>query len=283
MTEENTDAPEPIETDTAIAAADAALSGVVEEVEEEQKSEELSESSTETQKAEPEKEEKPDGVTARIDELTRLRRQAERDAEYWRRQAQQKEPEKPEEAAPEPVKTLEDFDYDEGAYQQHLFARARAEAVEEAKRVLKDEQSQQTTAKKLTEFRGKEAEFSKSVEDYTEVVTNPNLSISQEMVDVSMEMENGPEVLYYLGKNPALADEIAHLSPLSAARELGRIEAKLLNKASGEKVSKAPAPTPKIAATEASTNLNPTKGESDKLSTEDWMKKRNKQLRKQNG
>jgi len=103
------------------------------------------------------------------------------------------------------------------------------------------------------------------------------------MADVAMDMENGPEVLYYLGKNPALADEIARLSPLSAARELGRIEAKLLNKPEAEKVSKAPAPAPKIAAVESSMKVSPTSPDSDKISTEDWMKQRNKQLRKKHG
>lgn len=273
---ENTDAPETIETEVDEIAAEAAAVEA-EEVDEGQKGDEPSESSTETE-AEDTEDKKSDGVTARIDELTRLRRQAERDAEYWRNQAMKKEPEPEVKAEPEPVKTLADFDYDEGAYQQHLFAKARAEAVEEAKRVLQSEQSQQTTAKKIAEFRNREADFSKDVEDYIDVVTNPSLPISQEMADVAMEMENGPEVLYYLGKNPAIADEISRLSPLSAARELGRIEAKLLDKKSGEKVSKAPAPTPKLKAVEASMKVSPDTADSDKLSTKDWMKMRNKQI-----
>lgn len=277
MTVEN-DAPEPIETETVDSGADVAADEVS-EVEGELKSEELSESSTETVEEKP----KADPVQKRIDELTKARREAERNAEYWRQQAIKQEPEKPTEKAVEPVKTLADFDYDEGAYQQHLFSRARSEAVEEAKRVLKDEQSRETSSRKLSGFRAKEADFSKSVEDYSEVVTDPSLSITQVMADVAMEMDNGPEVLYYLGKNPSLADEIARLSPLSAARELGRIEAKLLTKAAGEKVSKAPAPAPKISAVEASTKVSPTQAESDKLSTEDWMKQRNKQLRKNHG
>jgi hypothetical protein len=268
------DAPEPIETEA---------TDVTEGVEEELKTEEVSESSTETETEEVEEKPKADPVQKRIDELTRLRREAERDREFWREQAMKKEPEKPEEVIEEPVKTLADFDYDEGAYQQHLFAKARAEAVNEAKRVLKEEQNHEITNRKLSTFRSKEAEFSKGVDDYVEAVTDPNLSISQTMADVATEMDNGPEVLYYLAKNPSLADEISRLSPLSAARELGRIEAKILNKPSAEKVSKAPAPPPKIAAAEASTKVDPTKGDSDKLSTEDWMKQRNKQLRNKHG
>jgi hypothetical protein len=269
-----TDAPVEIEAEAELVTTDVEAIEV-KAIEDEQKS---SEPSTEIQDKPKEEAKKANPAQKRIDELTRNRREAERDRDYWREQAMKKEPEKPVETVVEPVKTLADFDYDEGKYQEHLFSKARAEAVDEAKKVLKEEQSQQTTSRKVTEFRGKEADFSKSVDDYHDVVTNPSLSISQPMADVAMEMENGPEVLYYLGKNPALADEIAHLSPLSAARELGRIEAKLSTKESGEKVSKAPAPAPKIAAVEASTKLNPSKGESDKMTDADWMKKRTKQL-----
>ena len=273
MTEE-TDAPELIETEVDVATADAEVIEAT-DVEDEQKAEEASDPSTE-----PEAEEKkPNPAQKRIDELTRIRRDAERDRDYWREQAMKQEPEKPAEVVDEPVKTLSDFDYDEAKYQQHLFEKARQGAVEEAKRVLAEEQSHERSNRKLSTFKSRETDFSKDVDDYREVVTNPNLSISQAMYDVTIDMENGPEVLYYLGKNPSLADEIAALPPLSAARELGRIEAKVLTKEKGEQVSKAPAPTPKIAAVEASTNLNPTKGESDKLSDADWIKKRNKQLR----
>jgi hypothetical protein len=277
MSENTIDAPEPIETEVLDTEAEAAVDEAT-EVEEGLKTDEVSESS-------PDEEAKL--TQAEVDEiaakLTKKRRAAERDRDYWREQAMKKEPEKPEEVVEEPVKTLADFDYDEGAYQQHLFAKARAEAVNEAKRVLKEEQNHEITNRKLSTFRSKEAEFSKGVDDYVEAVTDPNLSISQTMADVATEMDNGPEVLYYLAKNPSLADEISRLSPLSAARELGRIEAKILNKPSAEKVSKAPAPPPKISAAEASTKVDPTKGDSDKLSTEDWMKQRNKQLRNKHG
>lgn len=247
MTEETlalSDAPEPIETEDEVVTADVEAIET-EEVETEQMGEQPSESSTETE----EKAEKPNPAQKRIDELTKARRTAERDAEYWRDQAQRKEPDKPVEKVAEPLKTLEDFDYDEAKYQQHLFSKAREGAVDEAKRVLKDEQGRENSDRRISTFRGKEADFSKSVDDYHEVVTDPNLPISQVMADVATEMDNGPEVLYYLGKNPDLADKISQLSPLSAARELGRIEATIQSQEKkGETVSKAPAPAPKIKA-----------------------------------
>lgn len=277
MTEEAEviDAPELSETEAAEVVADVVTDEVT-EVAEEQKGDEPSESSAETEGTQAKEK---DGVSKRIDELTRLRRTAERDAEYWREQAMSKEPEKPVEVVDEPLKTLEDFDYDETKYQAHLFSKAREGAVDAARKVLKEEQGQEASSRKLSTFRGREADFSKDVDDYQDVVTDPNLSISQTMAEVAMDMDNGPEVLYYLGKNKALADEISRLPPLTAARELGRIEAKILSQEKkGKTVSKAPAPAPKIAAVEASTALNPSKGESDKMSDADWMRTRNKQV-----
>ena len=38
----------------------------------------------------------------------------------------------------------------------------------------------------------------------------------------------GHDVAYYLGKHPVDAERLANLHPVAAAREIGRIEAKLL-------------------------------------------------------
>lgn len=268
MSEEN-DATDPVETKVEEKPVDTGTSET-KEVEDGQKTEKVSESSTE--KKTPEKG-KPNSAQKRIDELTHYRREAERDRDYWRNQATKKEPEKPKET----TKTLEDFEYDEGKYQQHLLTKAQDGAVDAAKKVIEEERSQESIDRKASSFRGREATFAKSVEDYKDVAHSDYLPISKAMGDALVEMDHGPEVLYYLGKNSDLAEEISRLPPLSAAVELGRIAEKL-PKESGEKVSKAPAPTPKIAAVEASTNVNPSKGESDKLSDDAWMKKRNKQV-----
>lgn len=231
MDEEVIDAPVPDETEVAEAA---------EEVVEEQKGEEPLESSPDTQE---------DPAQKRIDELTKKRRTAEREADYWRNQAIQNAPQPEAPPEPEPLKTLEDFDYDEGKFQSHLFQQAQNGAVEQARRVLKEEQMQEASRRTISEYKKRIDSFSKTVDDFNEVAQNDSLPISTVMADVIVEMEQGPEVLYYLGKNSDIAEKIAGLSPLSAARELGRIESKLQVK-NGEKVSKAPVPPPKISATE---------------------------------
>jgi len=63
--------------------------------------------------------------------------------------------------------------------------------------------------------------------DYAEVAENPDLEIPQTMLPVLFNVENGPQVLYHLGKNPAEASRIAKLNPLQQAIEIGRLSADL--------------------------------------------------------
>jgi hypothetical protein len=85
-------------------------------------------------------------------------------------------------------------------------------------------------------------------EDFDEVALDPSLRVSQAMYDVMLESDIGADVLYFLGNNPTEAERIAKLSPASAAREIGKIEAKLEAKPKAEpKVTKAPPPVKPLA------------------------------------
>lgn len=65
------------------------------------------------------------------------------------------------------------------------------------------------------------------VSDFDAVALNPDLPVSAAMAATIACCERGPEIAYHLGRNPELAARIARLDPLSAARELGRVEADL--------------------------------------------------------
>lgn len=76
----------------------------------------------------------------------------------------------------------------------------------------------------------RQAEATKSIADYKEVVESvdlPNTPATQAFAAAVLESEMGPQVMYYLGKNPQEVERLAALSPLSAVRELGKIENKL--------------------------------------------------------
>lgn len=63
--------------------------------------------------------------------------------------------------------------------------------------------------------------------DYDAVARAPDVPVSDAMADLIITSEVGPDVLYHLGQNKAVAAQIARMSPVEAARAIGRIEASL--------------------------------------------------------
>lgn len=255
MTDETQDIEEVVEDATNVEA----------EAETEEQAEKPAESSPEKTK-----------VQQRIDELTKARRQAERDAEYWKNQAT-KQPE-PEPEPEEGTKTLADFEYDEGKYAQYIREQARKDAVSEARRILQEGQTQESNRARELSFRNRESEFAEDLKDYNQVTRNQDLTITPQMKDVIVAMDGGPAVLYYLGKNPKIAEKLSYMPPIVAATELGKIEARL-EKQKGNSVSNAPPPAPKIEGADSSRPIKADSPDSDKLSADEWLRRRNKQLR----
>jgi hypothetical protein len=120
--------------------------------------------------------------------------------------------------------------------------------------------------------------------DFQDVVFADNLQITQAMYDTIVAAENGPDVVYHLGKNPDEAARIAKLPPLAQARELGRIEASLAAKEpEGKKVSSAPAPITPVGGRAPTPKYDTTDPRSmETMSTSDWIKAENERRSKQN-
>jgi hypothetical protein len=159
---------------------------------------------------------------------------------------------------PEPVKPpggRESFDSDDDWLKAHREYDAR-QLTESFQRKLDENAGNLTKQyeKDLQDREAREAErkavkgFTESVAnsrskhtDYDDVVTNPNLVISEDVVNVLQMSEIGGEIAYHLGQNP---DEAAHLSslpPLAIAKEIGKIEARLVEPPK-KRVSTAPDP-----------------------------------------
>lgn len=86
--------------------------------------------------------------------------------------------------------------------------------------------------------------------DFDEVMEDAaELPISQAMHVAIQEADRGPEIAYHLAKHPEEAERIAKLSPIGAAREIGKLEASLPAPASSAKPAAKPAakPLPKPA------------------------------------
>lgn len=223
-----------------------------------------------------------DGLLKKINKLTWQRREAERERDLYRQRVEASERQvKPTEAPDTKPKTLADFEYDEGRYQQHLFSEAEKRAVTAAETRLKQEQERQAKERTQSSFRQREEAFSESVEDYLEVTRSENLKITPQMAEVITESEEGPALAYHLGKNEELADLISQLPPLAAARELGKLEARLIaerEKAKEKPISKAPPPTPQLDAASASPRVSTADASGDVLDDATWFEMERKRM-----
>ena len=217
----------------------------------------------------------------RIDALTREKYDREREAQYWREQALQHQ------AKPEPVKvepqklpTLEEFGYDEAKYQSALIQYATQKAEETVNRRLSEVEQQRTEQSRIESFVTRQKEFAKVTPDFEDrVLRDPSLPITEAMRDVIVDSPSGPELAYYLATNREAAEQIARLPAHLAALEMGRIEGRLSAqkeaKARPLAVSKAPPPPPKVDDTAVEVEKDP-----EDMSVDQWVKWREKQLRK---
>jgi len=60
--------------------------------------------------------------------------------------------------------------------------------------------------------------------DFDETISHLTLPTSQAMLEAILDSELGAEIMYWLGKHPTDCKLIGDLEPLSAVREIGRIE-----------------------------------------------------------
>ena len=203
-------------------------------------------------------EHKPDGgVQKKINKLTARAKaaEAERDRVYAELEAQRaSRPQAPQQPAGETLRppTLEDFNYDEARYQD---ARDKYVADIAVRRVYdevarsQDAQAQQAEADRKRQagqrFREKAeaaAERYEHLDDAMEAFHKGGISVSVPMIEFVYEhAEDGPAIVHHLYANQELAEKIAKLSPLAAARELARLEASL-PKPQPRNVSTAPKP-----------------------------------------
>jgi hypothetical protein len=192
---------------------------------------------------------KLDKLTARWKEAERQKEDAQRKAAYWEGRAEGREPDR-ETVAPrqESVTTptdrskpkYEDFDND-------------ADFVEALSDWKTDQKIAQVEARRIQEaaedrFKVWKKEGKGKYQDFEEVALRQPKDggprISTAMVEAINDSPRSHDLAYFLGKNPGVADRIANLPPLAAAREIGRLEAGL-ESSTGTKPriqSNAPAP-----------------------------------------
>jgi len=189
------------------------------------------------------------GVQPRIDELTRARREAEREAAYWRGVAQQGQAQTSAPAAP--IKPTPDKYNDYGEYVEALTDWKAEQAV--AKRMEQDSNRKVVDTRTQT-FSERQVAARAVMPDYDAVVGASEAPISNHVGEAIMESDRGPELAYHFAKNPDVLVNLNGMSPTQAAREIGKLEATL-------PTVKAPVvPSKKLSTTPAPANANVTQG-----------------------
>ena len=234
-----------------------------------------------------------DKVQERFDKLTREKYEglsrAER-AEYRAQMLEQQlaqfqaQAQTPTVAPSNDYPSLESVGYDEAKHATAVAAWSAKQARDAARAELQAERESATREQTYREWERKQAEFIKSKPDYVEKVGSlPPSLMTNALADEIKASPMGPEVAYYLSEN---LDKLAAIKDLPArqqAREIGRIEARLeALKAAPPPVSKAPPPPAKIESAASTGAADPTSPDSDKMSADEWLKRRVKQVHKLN-
>lgn len=173
---------------------------------------------------------KPRRQTAqeRIDELTRLRREAERDAEYWRSKALQ--PEQRQEAPPEPQgdgrpdpaqypagRTDPDYIEDLASWKADQAVQIRLQQVD----------SERATRQAVETFETRNKTLYPEGEPPGLAAFRRIDKVPMAMQDVILTSDVGPKLADHLGSNPREFQRLSALPPHLQAYELAKVEATL--------------------------------------------------------
>lgn len=207
----------------------------------------------------------------RIDKLVKQREDAERERARLEDELnfyKSKESTKPY----EDEKEISPLDFD--TYEEYEEALNKANTKSQSK---KEEAPKETDRTFESAARKLEDVFDDAREKYTDfdnVIKNPNIPITKDMVIALSELENAGEVAYFLATNEETAKEISQLSPYKQAIELAKIESKL-NAKPNKKVSNAPDPIDPVKP-----NGDVSKTDPSKMSFAEYEQYMNKQENK---
>ena len=163
-------------------------------------------------------------VQPRIDELTRQKRESERERDYWkaRAEAAAKPPEPP------PSKPTQDqfanyADFVEALTDWKADEKVRT-ALETRDKQSAEKQKADTRTKTWVE---RSAAAKAAIPDLDRVLSTSDVPVASHVTEQLLDSEQGPQLAYHLATHPDVAERLNAMSPTQAARELGRLEATL--------------------------------------------------------
>ena len=234
---------------------------------------ENAESTPEVVENQPETVEEKKYSQAEIDAM--IGKRLAREQRKWEREQQQRAAETQIVKAPSAT-SADQFESPE-AYAEAL-AYQRAEEL-----IAKREAAKQQSAV-LESYQEREEHARDKYDDFEQVAYNPKLPITNVMAETIQSSDIGPELAYYLGSNPKDAERISRMTPLSQAKEIGKIEAKLAAEPPVKRTTSAPAPiSPVSARSTGAPALDTTDPRSIKsMTTSQWIEaERARQIKKQ--
>lgn len=285
---------EPVETDNESASAEETEESTEDsdtsegtEESEDNESDDESESDDEDDEDKP-KPKKKGGFKRRIDKLNSKLSAKEQELEYWRKQALERkdiDAEREQKQAPlrpDGKPSADDFDSHE-EYVEALTDWKLEQKLSEREQKQKETELKTEFQKAVSTYQERVQEFKKSHKDFDRVIESAeDITLSLTVQDTLLTSELGPQLAYELSKNVEELERINALPPFQAARELGKLEAKLsdssLSRKTEVKVSKAPKPINPVGSKSSGSS---TKSIYDPdLSQKEYERLRNEQMRK---
>ena len=201
---------------------------------------------------------KKDGFQKRVDKLTHDKRILKE--ENARLRAAQAQPVAVQEVVETEAPKESDFSGPDGYEKFH-----KAEVKFEAKQVYREEKAKEAeaaeqarVAKVVFDFEQRKVAALERYPDWEEVSAASRSPIPPPAVaNLIHEHEAGPDILYYLAKNPEVAEKLWQMSPVSAVAEVGKLAASLTS--SPAKKGKPPSESSEKSAKYASNATPPIK------------------------
>lgn len=195
----------------------------------------------------------------RIDALVFQRHQAEREAAYWKQQAQATQ-------APAEAPKFADFDsqddYDQ-AMQQYRIDQGVNRGLSKTAEQQAERFTQDARRVAAETYNQRVSDAVTRIPDFVDVVGKSEVPMSPALQDALMDSERGPELVYHLAKNPAEAERLNGLSVRQMDREIGRLESTLGAKSAppppAARTTSAPAPIKPGSQASAPANTDPNK------------------------
>lgn len=162
---------------------------------------------------------------------------------------------------PDPDKFNSDAEYQRALAAHTAKSMRRADIEEDIK-----ETREQINNDRREAWQERVSEFASTVQDFEQVAYRA--PISDQVSELILDSDFGPQIAYALGKDPARAREISAMPLSKAALAIGRMEAEMAPKP--KKISNAPPPVETVGSRGPSSEKDPSK-----MTMDEYVKWRN--------